>query len=120
MTTNPSRKLPKVFALTILQVILIHFSKSQLELVLVVCSPRSVLRRLAEVRIFVLIIPQIIRIHFGEWEVVVVRRRRGLKIGSYDSDAIHTAINRKFQFMGTLLSLFINGVAVYWSVKPKR
>ena len=54
MTENPLWKLPKVFVLIIPRVI------SEWE-------PRR------GVRILVLIIPQMIRIHFNEWEVVVAR-----------------------------------------------
>ena len=91
---NPSRKLPEVFVLIIPQAIQIHFSRHRWEvIVLVVCSPslRRVLRRLGGVRIFVLIIiPKMVQIQFGEWEVVVVCRprrapRRGVKILQYST-----------------------------------
>jgi hypothetical protein len=70
MTTNPSSKLPEVFVLIILQVIRIHEWE-----VVVVFHPRT------PRGMRILIIPQVIRIHFGEWEVVIVYGpRRGVKI----------------------------------------
>jgi hypothetical protein len=69
MTKNPSRKLSEVFVLIIPQVIRvwIHFSKWEV----VVCHPRR------GMRIFVLMIPYMIRIH---WEEEVSRRLRGVKM----------------------------------------
>ena len=69
---NPS-KLSEVFVLTILQVIRIHWNFSDWE-VLAVCHPRR------GMRIFVLLIRQVIRMM--KWEVVVLVRhpRRGLKL----------------------------------------
>ena len=81
MTMNPSRRPLEVFVLIILQMILIlcfHVSDCQWEQV--VCSPRRVLRRLGGVRIFVLIITQVIRIHFGKWKVVVCSLGRKVNI----------------------------------------
>jgi hypothetical protein len=76
MMMNPSKKLPEVFVLIIPQVtrtrILIYISKWEV----VVCHPR----RGVMMRIFVLIIPQMIRIHFSEWEEVVSRRLGGVKM----------------------------------------
>ena len=70
---NPSRKLWEVFTLINLQVIRIH---------LVVCLKRGM-------RIFVLIIPQVIRmsyLKFDEWQVVAVlvvyRPKRRVKLFS--------------------------------------
>jgi hypothetical protein len=69
------------------------------------------MRRIGEVRIFVLIIPKVIRMHFGEWKVVVLvcRPRREMKIllliGCDNFDVIHTAINRKSYLLGAFLSL---------------
>jgi hypothetical protein len=76
MIMNPSKKLPEVFVLIIPQVtrtrILIYISKWEV----VVCHPRR------GMRIFVLVIPQMIRIHFSEWEevVLVFRRLGGVKM----------------------------------------
>ena len=84
MTKTPSMKLlpAEVYVLIIIpQVTRIrthwHFNEWE---VVVVCRPRT------GMRIFVLIIPQVIRIHFGEWKVVEVVRRprtrslRGVKL----------------------------------------
>ena len=82
---NPSRKLPEACVFIIPQVILIHLSECQWEVV--VYSPKRILRRIGEVRIFVLITHQahcqwqVIRIHFDERKVTVIcRPRRGAKL----------------------------------------
>ena len=72
MTMNPPWKKPEVFVLIIHQVIRIHFNKWE---VVVVCRPKTPTWR--GMRIFVLIM---IPIHFGKWEVVVFFPRRGVRI----------------------------------------
>ena len=61
MTKDPSRKLSKAFVLIII------VSKEAVVVVITVCRSRTP-------RGMTIILPQVIQLHFGDWEVAVVYR----------------------------------------------
>ena len=64
MTKDPSRKLSKACVLIII------LSKEAVVVVVTVCRSKTP-------RGMTIILPQVIRLHFGDWEVAVVYRRFG-------------------------------------------
>ena len=80
MMKNPSRKLWKAFVL----ITIVSNWDSETEVVVVLCRSRT----LRGIRI---ILPQVIQLHFGDWEVAVVYRRfGGVGIQSSLDDTSHS------------------------------